>query len=176
MLRERLVFQGWHVGILAHRQGPACRTRDTRANTQGLMGVSFLKESISGGDFAVTQPTYVFDNAWKQGRARLDAVESLLDPGSERYLAATGLAPGWACLEIGAGGGSVAAWLRDQVGASGGVVATDLDTRYLEPLAGPTLEVRKHDIVTDDLESDTFDLVHARLVLEHIAERQVALE
>ena len=124
----------------------------------------------------VTQPTYVFDNAWKQGRARLDAVESLLDPGSERYLAALGVTQGWTCLEVGAGGGSVAAWLRDRVGPDGRVVSTDLDTRYFDALAVTTLEVRTHDIVKDDLETVTFDLVHARLVLEHVAERDLALQ
>ena len=33
----------------------------------------------------------------------------------------------------------------------------------------------RHDIVTDDLPEDTFDLVHARLVLAHLPAPQTAL-
>jgi len=119
---------------------------------------------------------YVFDNAWERGRARLATVEELLDPGSIRHLDALGVAPGWRCLEIGAGGGSIAQWLCCRVGPAGAVTATDLDTRYLAALAETNLEVRRHDIVADALESDAFDLVHARLVLEHVPERDLALQ
>ena len=118
---------------------------------------------------------YVYDNAWQHGRARLATVEELLDPGSRRHLAALGVGEGWRCLEVGAGGGSVAEWLCDQVGPTGRVVATDIDTRYLEALDAPNLEVRRHDVVRDDLEAGAFDLVHARLVLEHLPERDAVL-
>jgi len=46
------------------------------------------------------------------------------------------------------------------------VVATDLQTKFLEPIEASNLEVRKHDITKDDLEKETFDLVSARKVLE----------
>jgi SAM-dependent methyltransferase len=55
------------------------------------------------------------------------------------------------------------------------VVATDLDTGFLEELDEKNLEVRRHDIVTDELEEDTFDLVHARLVLSHLPARDGVL-
>lgn len=118
---------------------------------------------------------YVFDNAWERGRARLATVEELLDPGSIRHLAALGVAPGWRCLEIGAGGGSIAQWLCERAGPSGSVTATDLDTRYLAVLEAPNLEVRRHDVVADTLEADAFDLVHARLVLEHLPAREAVI-
>jgi SAM-dependent methyltransferase len=123
----------------------------------------------------MTTPTYVFDNAWQQGRARLAAVEELLDPGTIRCLSALDLPGGARCLEVGAGGGSVAAWLCDYVGPNGSVVATDLDTRYVEAIEASNLEVRKHDVVNDDLESGAFDLVHTRLVLEHLPDREQVL-
>ncbi len=119
---------------------------------------------------------YLLDNAWQRGRARLDAVEAFLDPGTIRALEGLGVAPGWHCLELGAGGGSVAAWLSRRVGSAGKVVATDLDTSHLDALpAAPNLEVRRHDIVNDPLADREFDLVHARLVLEHIRERDLVL-
>jgi SAM-dependent methyltransferase len=126
----------------------------------------------------MTDQGYLLDNAWQQGRARLDAVEAFLDPGTMRVLAGLGVKPGWRCLEVGAGGGSVAAWLAGLVGPDGVVVATDLDTRHLVGLAGlgqTGVEVRRHDVVTEALDAGAFDLVHARLVLEHLPERAMVL-
>src|SRR5262249_19189994 len=58
------------------------------------------------------------------------------------------------------------------------VVATDLETAFLEAIDEPNLEVRRHDITIDELETDTFDLVHCRAVLEHLAPpaRHVAIK
>jgi SAM-dependent methyltransferase len=56
------------------------------------------------------------------------------------------------------------------------VVATDLDTRFLEEIDAPNLEVRRHDILGDELEPESFDLVHSRFLLEHLAEYQAALD
>ena len=119
---------------------------------------------------------YVFDNAWNQERERLAAAEELLDPGTIAILEQIDVGEGWACLEVGAGGGSIADWLADQVGSKGRVVATDINTRLIEPIARPNLEVRRHDIVNDELETSHFDLVHVRLVLEHLPERGRTLE
>ena len=118
---------------------------------------------------------YVFDNAWQQQRQRLAALEAWLDPGTTRHLDALGVAPGWQCLEVGAGGGSIADWLSQRVGPSGRVLATDLDTRFVEALDRPNLEVRRHDIVTDELEEGAFDLVHTRFLLIHLPERDRVL-
>src|SRR5689334_15784779 len=107
-------------------------------------------------------------------RARLKAAEDLLDEGTQRVLDRIGVATGWQCLEIGAGGGSIARWLADRVGPQGRVVATDISTRDLDRSGRQNLEVRQHDIVNDPLETDTYDLVHARLLLEHLPARDVA--
>jgi hypothetical protein len=109
-------------------------------------------------------------------RQRLAALEALLDPGTIRHLDALGTGEGWRCLEVGAGGGSIAAWLARRVGPDGYVLATDLDLRYLEALAAPNLGVRRHDIAADELSEGAFDLVHARTVLEHVAGRETALD
>ena len=118
---------------------------------------------------------YIFDNAWQQQRQRLAALEAWLDLGTTRQLDALGVAEGWRCLEVGAGGGSIADWLSKRVGASGRVLTTDLDTRFVEALDRPNLEVRRHDIVTDELEEGAFDLVHTRFVLIHLPERDQVL-
>jgi SAM-dependent methyltransferase len=119
---------------------------------------------------------YVFDNAAEsQTRERFAALPRLYDPGTVRHLETLGVDAGWRCLEIGAGGGSVARWLAGRVGATGHVLATDVDTRFLEAAAAPNLEVRRHDVTADPLPEAAFDLVHARLVLVHLPEREAVL-
>jgi SAM-dependent methyltransferase len=118
---------------------------------------------------------YVFDNAHGETRERFPALSDLYDDETIRCLRAIGVAPGWQCLEVAAGGGSIAQWLAGQVGTSGRVLATDLDTRFLESLDDSAIEVRAHDIVRDPLPDSAFDLVHARLILVHLPERELAL-
>jgi SAM-dependent methyltransferase len=116
---------------------------------------------------------YVLDQGFAEERARLGGIESLWDPGSQALLDELGIGEGWRCLEIGAGGGSLVGWMA---GRGAKVVAIDIDTRFIESLASDTIEVRRVDIRTDELPRDEFDLVHARLVLEHLAERRQILD
>ena len=119
---------------------------------------------------------YQFDHQWEQERARLGALEAVFDPGSQRCIRATDPQPGWRCLEVGAGGGSMAEWLCSLVGPNGSVVATDLEPKFVSAVDAPNLEVREHNIVSDPLEADSFDLIHTRAVLDHLPERDVVLE
>ena len=75
--------------------------------------------------------TYAWDNSWVDARRRLELLEQCWDPGSHETLRSVGPQPGWRCLEVGGGGGSIARWLCDAVGPSGAVVTIDLDTRFL---------------------------------------------
>jgi hypothetical protein len=108
---------------------------------------------------------YVLDNAGGQAPARFDALSAVFDPGTIGHLEKCGIGPGWHCLEVGGGGGSIAAWLSQRVGPTGGVLVTDIDPRHLKSLKFANLEVRCHNIVKDPLPEASFDLVHARLVL-----------
>ena len=120
---------------------------------------------------------YLFDNRAEQARDRFDSLAAMFDPISTARLARVGVAAGWRCLDIGAGGGSVARWLADRVGPTGTVVATDLDVRWIEDhLQAPNIEVRRHDVLVDPLEQDAFDLIHERLVLVHLAAREAVLD
>ena len=119
---------------------------------------------------------YAFDNAVVQHTSqRFETLQRCYDPASVAGLAHTGVGPGWCCLEVGAGGGSIAEWLGVRVGDSGSVMATDIDTGLID-VRGPNVEVLQHDIVRDPLPEAVFDLVHARLVLLHLPERRRALE
>ncbi len=118
---------------------------------------------------------YLLDNGAREAPTRFAALSALFDPGTIRHLEERGVGSGWHCLEVGGGSGSIASWLADRVGPTGRVLATDIDPRFLESLNLPNLEVRRHDIATDPLPEAAFDLVHARLVLMHLPERETAL-
>jgi SAM-dependent methyltransferase len=101
---------------------------------------------------------------------RLAGIEATWDPGTRALLGSLGIGPGWRCLEAGAGGGSIAVWMADRVGPEGSVLAVDIDTTHVERLAGGVLEVRRHDLLRDDLPAGAFDLVHERSVLSWLGE------
>lgn len=118
-------------------------------------------------------PEYIYDANWESERERLSALEMTLDPGTVRVLESLQIGPTWRCLEVGGGGGSITRWLCERAGA---VVVTDIDTRFVEQIDAANLEVRTHDIVNDALEEGAFDLVHSRDLLEHLPERERALD
>jgi len=119
---------------------------------------------------------YAFNHEWSEEQRRLQMNETMLDPGTIRHLEALGVGPGWRCLEVGAGAGSITRWLCERVGPTGRVVATDLQCDFIEDFDEKNLEVRTHDIAGDDLEEGTFDLVHSRMVLMHVPGRDEALK
>ncbi|SOD87353.1 methyltransferase domain-containing protein [Streptomyces sp. Ag109_G2-15] len=118
---------------------------------------------------------YLLDNRQSEAGQRFDAFASLFDPVTFRHLEGLGLGPGGRCWEVGAGGTSVVSWLAQRVGPTGQVVATDIDTSRLAAVARPPVEVRIHDVGTEEPPGDGFDLVHARLVLVHVPDRERAL-
>jgi SAM-dependent methyltransferase len=118
-----------------------------------------------------------FDTA--DERQRLALLAAALDPISTRHLTRLGVGAGgraWRCLEVGAGGGSIARWLADQVAPRGRVVATDIETRFLDEIDRPNVEVRRHDVTVDPLEPLGYDLVHCRLLLLHLADPAAVLQ
>ena len=118
---------------------------------------------------------YALDPAWHAERARLDSLTSLYDPRSLQLCERLGLTAGWHCLDAGAGTGSLAAALAERVGPSGTVTALDADTRFLAPLASERLLVVEADLADGNPPAGQFDLVHARLVLEHLPGRDRVL-
>jgi ubiquinone/menaquinone biosynthesis C-methylase UbiE len=124
----------------------------------------------------MSKSQYIFNNSQNsQEFERLQSVEKVFDPTTYKRLQATGITTGWRCLEVGAGAGSIAKWMAATVGESGKVVAVDLDTRFLSNVKLLNVEVIEADIQNILLEHQSFDLVHARYVLIHILDFQVAL-
>jgi SAM-dependent methyltransferase len=124
----------------------------------------------------MTDSRYVFDNAViAETELRFAGLEAALDPSTVRYLAGVGVTDGWVCWEVGAGSGSIASWLAERVGPTGRVLATDIDPRFIPASQLDHLEVARHDVTTGWIPSARYDLIHARLVLSHLPERDDVL-
>ncbi len=117
-----------------------------------------------------TQYVYA-ENADEDELTRLRLLESVADLETVRILDRIGVRPGWRCLEVAAGAGSIARALAERVGTDGEVTAIDMDLRFLMSSAGPNLTIRRADVLTDDLGVDRFDLVHTRHLLAHLGVR-----
>ncbi|NLU83387.1 class I SAM-dependent methyltransferase [Rhodococcus sp. HNM0569] len=116
------------------------------------------------------QTEYVFDTGSDPGHVQVQCLSDMLDGTSTRILDDLGVPPGARCLDAGAGNGSIARWLADRVGPTGSVAAVDIDTTHLPPSSGVT--VHAHDVDDGLPEPGPFDVVHARLLLMHLARRR----
>jgi SAM-dependent methyltransferase len=122
------------------------------------------------------QDGYLLDNRHSEAGRRFAALAALFDGSTFRHLSALGLGPGRRVWEVGAGGPSVPRWLAEQVAPDGEVLAADLDPAWLAPRADqPGLRILRHDVGLDPPPDGPFDLVHARLVLVHVPQRDSAL-
>jgi len=92
------------------------------------------------------------------------------------YIERLGVGPGWRCLELGSGKGSIAKTLAELVGPNGHVVASDIDIGYMAELKTPRLEVRRIDVLKDEIEAGFYDFVVARALLHHLPLARNALE
>ncbi|KRV47675.1 hypothetical protein AQ490_04605 [Wenjunlia vitaminophila] len=115
---------------------------------------------------------YVFATSFEGETRRLRAGEAMWDPGTLDLLR---VEPGTACLEIGGGCGSVGRALADRVGADGEVVVTDLRLDRVSWLGEHGVTVLRHDVLVDPLPRERFDLVHARMVVQHLSDQEAAV-
>jgi SAM-dependent methyltransferase len=137
-----------------------------------MKGRTMTMTSPDTGRPAAGGAGYVYPNAWGEARRRLALLEQASDPETVRHLESIGVQAGWRCLEVGAGGGSIARWLSRRVGATGRVTAVDVDTRFLDDDTLDNLDIQRRDVVADGMPGGNYDLVHCRLLLAHLPERE----
>ncbi|TDF50059.1 methyltransferase domain-containing protein [Streptomyces sp. WAC05374] len=119
---------------------------------------------------------YGFDQPLE--RERIGLIGEVFDPYPRRRITDLGALTGRRCLDVGAGPGTVAAWLADQSGPDGEVIALDRDTSLLHEAGHPGVHIWRADIHTasdDELPKPGFDLIHARLTLCHLPRREEVL-
>jgi SAM-dependent methyltransferase len=106
---------------------------------------------------------------------RLALMSDLLDPLELAYIAKLGVGSGWRCLELGCGNGSISRALAKLVAPNGKAVASDIDVAYIAKLQEPCLEVRRINILQDEIEAGYYDFVVARALLHHVPSSREAL-
>ncbi|MFI8304033.1 class I SAM-dependent methyltransferase [Streptomyces sp. NPDC085927] len=114
----------------------------------------------------------LFSSARDNEQTRLDGLTRALDPVSFQTLHDLGVGPGWRCLDVGAGTGTVSSWLSRTV--HGPVTAVDRDITFLARKRSH-LDVVHADINHTDFLPGEFDLVHARLLMMHLRQREELL-
>lgn len=98
---------------------------------------------------------------------RIDYGALTYDAMSRARLSALGAGPGWRCLDVGAGTGTVSRWLVEEAGVDE-VLALDRDPRFVAARAVGRLRTMTADLTDPTLAPGRFDLVHCRFVLMHL--------
>ncbi|GGS26693.1 MULTISPECIES: class I SAM-dependent methyltransferase [Actinokineospora] len=111
----------------------------------------------------MAETAYCFDTGFDREAERLALGEALWDPGTVARLAPL-VGPGARCLEVGAGHGSVARWM---VARGAEVTAVDRDVSHLDVPGGRVVAAD----IRDGLPGGGYDVVHARLLVQHLANR-----
>ncbi len=110
---------------------------------------------------------YIFENKSEEREfRRLQLVEAANDSTTIALLQALGIQPGWHCLELGAGAGSILRWLGNRVGPEGLAVGIDKNTTYLQDYLSPPIHVQKIQFLEVSI-TQSFNLIHGRYVLIH---------
>lgn len=122
----------------------------------------------------LTENSYRTDSRQSRVVSFADALASLFDPTTFRHFEALGVGPGWRCWEV-AGGSSVESWLAKKVGPTGKIVVTDTESSWAPGPSRSPVERRVHDMGAQEPPGEGFDLVHARLALVHVPDRERAL-
>jgi SAM-dependent methyltransferase len=116
-------------------------------------------------------------------KERLQLQARTWQPETEHLLDQIGLRSGWACLDIGCGAMGILGPLSRRVGPSGRVSGLEMDGKLLaaaeqyvfdEGLTNVTL--RQGDAYQSGFSPDSFDLVHERFVMPHVADPPAVLQ
>ncbi|MFF2508165.1 class I SAM-dependent methyltransferase [Streptomyces sp. NPDC058067] len=102
---------------------------------------------------------------------RIDFGALAYDDITMARLRALGVGPGWRCLDLGAGTGTVSRRLLNEARVDS-VLAVDRDVRFLAERPTLGLDVLETDITAPGFAPGRFRLIHARFVLMHLPEHE----
>ena len=117
------------------------------------------------------------------GADRLRLLDTVYGAATRRVLLEAGLRPGMRVLDMACGVGTVTCWIAEQVGASGAVVAADVSPDQLAVARAtwasceglPAVEYVEANVYDTGLAAESFDMVHTRLLLCHLARPEDAI-
>lgn len=138
-----------------------------------------MASTSDGG--AARKEEYVL-SAGESAAARLRLLDKAVGASTRSMLREAGLKEGMRVFDLGCGTGTVSCWARDQVGAAGHVVAGDANPDQLRvaqqncaECGHSPIEYAEVDAYDTRLPSESFDLVHVRLLLAHLKHPEKAL-
>jgi len=111
-----------------------------------------------------------------QGSSRLERINNICGPYSQRFLTSTGLTQGITVLEIGCGTGNMTTWIAQQVGPTGSVIAVDISDQQLEIAkhAAEKQGLNNIEFIHSPIEEFTLDapvdMIYSRFVLMHLTQ------
>ncbi len=107
---------------------------------------------------------------------RLDLLERLYDPQTIDRLRSIEVEEGWHCFVPGAGRGSIVACLSEMVGPLGSVLATDIRPQVSRSGQPSNVTWIQHDLMSDRISANRFDLVCIRLLFVHLKNPLMAMQ
>lgn len=123
---------------------------------------------------AKTSEGYYTSGATVTERERLLAQAASQEPDAQWLLDQLGVQPGWRVADLGCGPIGILNLLAERVGVDGTVLGIEREPRFVEMAQNVTAErnlvhvrVIQADATATSLPENSFDLVHARLVLLH---------
>lgn len=130
-----------------------------------------------------SEQTYVLGTGAGAPAARLRLLDEVYGASTRRMLLEAGLKPGMRVLDMACGVGTVSCWMARQVGPTGKVVAADISPAQLsearEELKAfsdlPEIDFVEASAYDTGMPGESFDVVHARLLLCHLEQPDRAL-
>ena len=142
-----------------------------------------MAENVTDGAKGTASDVYALDTG-DAGAARLRLLDQVYGTSTRRMLQEAGLARGSRVLDLACGVGAVSCWLANEAGATGQVVAGDVNPDQLvvakwhcakceHPAPIQYIETSAY---ATGLPSESFDIVHMRLLLCHLTEPEKVLD
>lgn len=122
-----------------------------------------------------TQYTYHELTDTPEEARRQERVAEVYDAPSMRILGGLGIQPDWRCLDAGCGNGTIAEWMSRRA-HSGMTTACDIDGANIKVEPTDVLRTLVCDVADADFEPGSLDVIHARLMLQHVADREQVLD
>src|SRR5260370_30912855 len=138
---------------------------------------------MTESDDAAPQSTYVLATGAGDPAARLRLVDEVYGASTRQMLLEAGLSPGMRVLDVACGVGTVSCWMAGQVGPTRQVVAVDISSAQFDVAREtwkafsdlPEIDFIEASAYGTGLPGESFDIVHARLLLCHLDQPDKAL-
>jgi ubiquinone/menaquinone biosynthesis C-methylase UbiE len=137
---------------------------------------------MAEGSKGTTPGVYVLQTG-DNGAARLQMQDEIYGASTRQMMLDSGLCAGMHVLDLACGTGTVSKWIATQVGLGGKVVGIDINpdqlavarTRCAQGEASSAHEFLEASAYETGLHTDSFDMVHCRLLLCHLERPMDAL-